>query len=98
MKVFLLVLLGCSIVASFNHNCPNSEGIVDTEGGCVQGVVMNNIRWFKGIPFAEPPVRDMLEISNQNVRIERSKIKDFYWLLHTRSVNVYLKIFAEATS
>ena len=39
------------------NSCSSAENIVDTQQGCVQGVINEGSRGFYGIPFAEPPVR-----------------------------------------
>ncbi len=54
-KTFLLI---CICVYAFaDHGCQDAESIVDTQGGCVAGLVTDSVRKFLGIPFAEPPVR-----------------------------------------
>jgi hypothetical protein len=54
LKIFLVI---CICVYTFaDHNCQDAESIVDTQGGCVAGLVTDSVRKFLGIPFAEPPV------------------------------------------
>jgi len=40
--------------------CPGDDpSFVQTNGGCIQGYLEKDIRIFKGIPYAEPPVGDL---------------------------------------
>ena len=42
------------------YGCSNSQSsIISTEKGKIQGYEKNNIDYFLGIPFAEPPIQNL---------------------------------------
>ena len=57
MLRYLIVVLFLSTVFAVDHNCQQDESIVDTQNGCISGLVEDTVRRFLSIPFAEPPVK-----------------------------------------
>ncbi|WP_159520704.1 carboxylesterase/lipase family protein [Sunxiuqinia indica] len=60
MKSGILFLLIASFFISVTSSCTEQDPtIVETQDGIVQGLIENDLRVFKGIPFAAPPVGDL---------------------------------------
>ena len=55
----IMGLLGLALAFSDVAAAQNLRLVVPTESGLVQGVIEGNIRIFRGIPFAAPPVGDL---------------------------------------
>lgn len=58
MKMLSCVILTCISFMTFAQT-PDPGLLIKTANGTLQGVIENNIRTFKGIPFAQPPVGDL---------------------------------------
>lgn len=56
MKRLISILLITSLISSCSKLDPT---LVKTKDGIIQGTIENDIRVFKGIPFAAPPVGDL---------------------------------------
>ncbi len=56
MKRLISILLITSLISSCSKQDPT---LVKTKDGIIQGTIENDIRVFKGIPFAAPPVGDL---------------------------------------
>ena len=60
MKNALVIAAGAFILASCaTVAVPNSSALVETTSGYVQGREMEEILFFKGIPYAQPPVGEL---------------------------------------
>lgn len=59
MKNFKKILLSGCLLISLQALVSAQSGIIDTKYGKIEGYQEENIRIFKGIPFAKPPVGDL---------------------------------------
>ena len=59
MLLFISLADGGRVSASPSHDCDHNDTIVCTRSGKIQGVIEGDLRAFRGIPYAAPPIGNL---------------------------------------